>query len=257
MRGRYAYVSDGYALIREGISRLGVALAAAQIAAPRVLALPDRSSQIVAAAAARILGLPLEPFPEGGDEGPGLVVAYDLDRVGSGDALQQLREHHPGQVLFAHASCWTDPFPFAPDVTTYLYQQSVAPWDAGRMNVDPVTREVVQSEADEAPVDELAARVVDASGEDESVSTDEQLAAMVAAARRVTGEAARRVCSASYDSGSGSAQARRSRAAGSRSGARKVPRSTPASVHAADEPRLAGHGLAPLRGRGRPGSRGR
>jgi hypothetical protein len=190
MRGRYAYVSDGYPLIREGLVRLGLVLAAAQIAAPRVLALPDRSSRIVAAAAARILGLPLEPFPEGGDEGPGLVVAYDLDRVGSGDALQQLREHRPGQVLFAHASCWTDPFPYAPDVTTYLYQTSVAPWDAGRMNVDPATHEIVKSEADESPADVLAARIVDAVGEDESVSTREQLAALVTAARGVTGDAA-------------------------------------------------------------------
>jgi hypothetical protein len=190
MRGRYAYVSDGYPLIREGLARLGLVLAAAGIAVPRVFALPDRSSQIVATAAARLLGVPLETFPEGGDARPGLVVAYDLDRAGPGDALQQLREHRPGQVLFAHASCWTDPFPYAPDVTTYLYQQSVAPWDAGRMNVDPATREVRQSDADGSPVEALAARILEAEGEHESVSTVEQLTALVAAARRVTGDAA-------------------------------------------------------------------
>jgi hypothetical protein len=190
MRGRYAYVSDDYSLIREGLDRLRLVLSAAGIAVPRVLALPDRSSRIVAAAAARLLGVPLDGFAEGGDERPGLVVAYDLDKVGSSDALQQIRDHRPGQVLFAHASCWTDPFPFAPDVTTYLYQHSVAPWDAGRMNVDPETRQVVQSVADESPVEALADRILAVQGDHESVSTPDQLTALVRAARGVAGEEA-------------------------------------------------------------------
>jgi hypothetical protein len=48
----------------------------------------------------------------------------------------------------------------------------------------------VQSEADESTEDVLASRIIAASGEHESVSTDEQLAALVAAARALTGEAA-------------------------------------------------------------------
>jgi hypothetical protein len=190
MRGRYAYVSDSDQRIREGIERLGVVLRAAGVAVPRVLALPDRSSRIVALAAAAILGVPGADCATGGDDRPGVVVAYDLDRVQDADVLQRVREHRPGQVLFAHASCWTDPFPFTPDVTTYLYQVNVAPWDEGRMSVDPETGGVRKTEADEAPAAELAARIVAAKGDDESVGSREDLAALVTAARRVGVDAA-------------------------------------------------------------------
>lgn len=189
MRGRYAYVGDRYALLREGIGRLAWALSAAGIAPPRVLALPDRSSTILALAAAQILGVPCEPFTAG-DTREGVVVAYDLDLVGSADALEQLRDHRPGQVLFAHASCWTDPFPYAPDVTTFLYQTNVAPWDAGQMRLDPETGQAVKSEPDGASVEEIAARVVAEGGEHESVSTRDEVMALVKAAKAVTGEAA-------------------------------------------------------------------
>jgi hypothetical protein len=181
MRGRYAYVSDQYARIREGIERLAHVLSVAEIAPPRVLALPDRSSRVVALAAAQILGVPCEPFAAD-DTRPGVVVAYDLDQVEDAEALGQLREHRPGQVLFAHASCWTEPFSYAPDVTTFLYQLNAAPWQGDRWDV--------KSEPDPAPIEELAARIVAATGEHESVSSLEQLAALVRAAQAVTGDAA-------------------------------------------------------------------
>jgi hypothetical protein len=93
-------------------------------------------------------------------------------------------------VLFAHASCWTEPFSYAPDVTTYLYQVNVAPWQGGQMRYDEARKSMVKGDPDEAPVEELAARIVAATGEHESVSTKEQLAALVTAARALTGDAA-------------------------------------------------------------------
>lgn len=189
MRGRYAYVSDRYRLLREGLERLSHVLSVAQLAPPRVIALPDRSSRIVALAAAQILGVPCEPFAAG-DTRPGVVVAYDLDQVQDAEVLAQLHEHRPGQVLFAHASCWTEPFSYAPDVTTYLYQVNVAPWQGGQMRYDEARKSMVKGDPDAAPVEELAARIVAATGEHESVSTKEQLAALVTAARALTGDAA-------------------------------------------------------------------
>jgi hypothetical protein len=186
MHGRYAYVTDSYARLREGLDRLSITLSTAQIPVTRIFSLPDRGSRILARAAAELFDVPCGDFPEGGDEGRGLVIAYDLDCAASGGVLERLREHRPGQVLFAHASCWTDPFPFAPDVTTYLYQANVAPWDGGGLMSDPD----VQGEADESTEDVLAARIIAATGDHQSVSTDEQLAALVAAARRLRGDTA-------------------------------------------------------------------
>jgi tetratricopeptide (TPR) repeat protein len=191
MRGRYAYVADTYARLHEGLDRLALVLSTAGIAPPRVFALPDRSSRVVALAAARILGVPCEPWPAGGDERAGVIVAYDLDRVGVPEVLEQLRDHRPGQVLFAHASCWTDPFPFTPDVTTFLYQASPgAPWEGGHMRYDEARGGMAQSAPDDAPEEALAARIVEAAAADESVSSREQLAALVTAARGVGGDAA-------------------------------------------------------------------
>ena len=124
MRGRYAYVSDSYAAASARASTGWPWCSPPRGSpVPRVLALPDRWSRIVGAAAARAPRRAARAdFPEGGDEGPGLVVAYDLDRVGRGTRSSSSASTALGQVLFAHASCWTDPFPYAPDVTTYLYQ---------------------------------------------------------------------------------------------------------------------------------------
>jgi tetratricopeptide (TPR) repeat protein len=189
MRGRYAYVGDRYELVREGIERLAWVLSAAGIAPARVFAMPDRSSAIVALAAAKILGVPCEPFT-GGESREGVVVAYDLDQVGAAEALEHLRDHRPGQVLFAHASSWTDPFPYAPDVTTFLYQTNVAPWDEGQMRWDPEAQKAVKSEADTAPLEEIAERVVAARADHESVSTRDDLTRLVAAAKGIDEQAA-------------------------------------------------------------------
>lgn len=186
MRGRYAYVTDSYARIREGLDRLALTLSTARVPVTRILALPDRASRIVARAAAELFDVRFQDYPAGGDDGRALVIAYDLDCAASAEVLQHLREHRPGQVLFAHASCWTDPFPYAPDVTTYLYQANVAPWDGGGLMEDPD----VQMERDESTEDVLAAKIISAKGEHESKSSEEQLAAMVAAARRLTGDTA-------------------------------------------------------------------
>ena len=78
MNGRYAFVQDTPELCLEGIERVKAVLAALEIAPPRIFALPERSSSILAQATARILDCPLESWPDGGSEEPGLIVAYDL-----------------------------------------------------------------------------------------------------------------------------------------------------------------------------------
>jgi hypothetical protein len=182
MHGRYAYVCDAFGLLREGIERTRIALAAARREPGRVVAAPDRSSRIVARAAAELLGLPLVPWEEGKD-GPGLVVVHDLDHVGDADVLEHLRHHRPGQRLFAHASCWTDPFPYAPDVTTFLYQTAENPWSGGAMQVDQEKQQVVRAPPDEAPEEEIAARIVSAMITDASHRSADAVIALARAVR--------------------------------------------------------------------------
>ncbi|MCA9606757.1 MAG: hypothetical protein KC619_14225 [Myxococcales bacterium] len=167
MHGRYAFVSDGPGLMREGIERLGRLLEATGRRPARVVTAPDRDSRVLGLATAKHLGLGCESW-KGKAADDTLVVAWNLDTVGDGAFLKALHEHRPGQLLFAHASSWTDPFPYAPDVTTLLFQHATSAYTGGALRVDPATGGVTPAAPDPRTdgvlADEvLAAEITDAS----------------------------------------------------------------------------------------------
>ncbi|HBP22800.1 MAG TPA: hypothetical protein DEA08_34095, partial [Planctomycetes bacterium] len=142
--------------------------------------LPDPHGAVVAEAAAQLLDLPLEAWPEEGSEQPGLVVAYDLAEVGG--ALRPLLEHRPAQVVFAHAADWTRDFPLAADLTTYLYQFNAAPWDPQLVVEEG---EVAQRGPRAVPLEERAREVIHAELEEQALSDLDELRALVRAAREL------------------------------------------------------------------------
>jgi len=160
MRGRYAFVQDTEERCLESIRRTAAVLDALGLRVPQVFALPDRSSAILAHAAAQVLALPLAPWPEQGSPEPGLVVAYDMDGQ-SEPVLRSLLEHRPGQVLWCHAGCWTHDLPVAPDLITFLHQYNRAPWGE-RMSYQQESGEAVTLPADEAPAEQIAGRIAGA-----------------------------------------------------------------------------------------------
>ena len=174
MNGRYAFVADSEALCKEGLELLKVALDSLEIEVPRIYRLPERSSQILATAAARFFSAQLVDWP--GDE-PGLIVAYDLDLLES-DTVQSLYEDRPGRILWSHASNWVEPYPWAPDITTFLYQANTTPWQAGRMQVDSEAEEITRCEEDKRPVEELAGRILASEASLESFGGAENLRAL-------------------------------------------------------------------------------
>jgi hypothetical protein len=181
MHGRYAWLADSAARVATGLDHL-VGLCAG-IRLTCVWATPGRSSEILAAAAAARLELPLAPWPTIGVPAPGLVVAYDLADLGPGEA-RRLAERRPDQVLYAHATPWTVDLPVAADLTTLLYQALVPPWGASAW-IDPATGAV-----DESPPDDRAAEVIAAElAAAPALPADEQVAddgaALAALAARV------------------------------------------------------------------------
>ncbi len=180
MNGRYAFTGDSYERCKEGLLRLKEVIAASGLKPQRIIALPERNSNILAMAAANLLELPYTPWESGIREG--LVIAYDLADLNEENA-RGLYEHHPGQILFAHATSWTDPIPYVADITTYLYQQQQSPWDE-RMELNG--EEIVNLPADEAPPKELAARIANAELEEDALADLDELKKIVAA----TGEQA-------------------------------------------------------------------
>jgi len=173
MNGRYAYVADTEGLCKLGLVRLKAALEVWDESPPWILAPPDRDSQILAAAAEEVLGLPVVEYTP--DVGDGLVVVYDMNRLEKGTPPEIL-VHTAGQLLYAHATCWTDPPPCAPDITTFLYQGLQTPWGE-RMQVGP-DGQVQATPEDTAPIEVIAARIVEAepvNGEVEAHDPQERL----------------------------------------------------------------------------------
>lgn len=188
MTGRYAFLQDSQALCLEGIRRVEAVLAQAGCKPPRVFVLPDRYSAILAHATARVLGLPTEPWPEQGSDAPGLIVAYDLLSL-EVPLLQTLRTHRPGQVLWSHATQWTEEAPFAADLTTFLYQQNTPPWGE-RLRVNPETQKVERTAPTEGSVETLSEEVFSAQLEDSALADLPELTKRVAAMAQVKGDAA-------------------------------------------------------------------
>ena len=158
MTGRYAFLQDSEQTCLEGIQRVQAVLTQTGRTPPRVFILPDRDSAILGHATARVLGLPAEPWPEGGSNAPGLVVTYDLSRL-EPELLAQLQPHRPGQVLWSHALPWTEQPRFAPDLTTLLYQMNTSPWGA-RLRASPGAQKMEEIPPEEGPVESLAERLV-------------------------------------------------------------------------------------------------
>jgi hypothetical protein len=155
MTGRYAFLQDSFVLCLHGLHRLRLILAAAGRRPQTVSLLPDRSSQILGLAVAGLLGVPAEPFSASRPKS--VVVAYDLSEL-DGELANRLRDRAPDQVLYEHATCWTDPPTVSADVSTLLAQTVVAPWGEGlRLGADGSPERVP---ADPRPVEELVAELL-------------------------------------------------------------------------------------------------
>jgi hypothetical protein len=157
MYGRYAYASDNYPLIKDGILRIKKILDSTDIGIDVVVALPDRGSRAIGIATSKILDIPLIDWDEFDENTRVLIIAYDLHSIEDSKIAARLHNHQPRQILWAHATCWTNAFPYAADITTFLYQDMVAPWDRQLSYIDG---NVQMSPADESSEQELAENII-------------------------------------------------------------------------------------------------
>lgn len=160
MRGRYAFVQDSPELMQEGITMMASVLTAAGRVPRKVIAAPDRPSRILALAASKRLGLPVDEWS--GSHYNALVVAWDLANIEDEGVVEALGHHRPGQVLWSHASNWVKPFQYSPDVTTLLCQEITHPWAGGALQLDPETNETNEASPDPRSDEELAEEILNA-----------------------------------------------------------------------------------------------
>jgi len=159
MLGRYAYISDNYPLIKDGILRIGKILEHSDIQVEAIITLPDRGSRALGIAASKILEIPMIAWNEFDETTQGLIIVYDLHDIDDPDIISRLQNHNPNQILWCHATCWTTTFPFAADITTYLYQNKVAPWEEQLAYIED---QVQMSPADKSDESELADKIIEA-----------------------------------------------------------------------------------------------
>lgn len=159
MTGRFAYLGESMSACRTGLQRLADILKSGEISPSAVMALPDRSSEIVGRAAARVLGLPFESFAA--DRAGSLVIAYDLTATDD-DAVEALRRRVDGQIVYEHATCWTEPPAISADICGLLRQSITTPWGERMRYRDGKSERVAADErAVEAIAEELAAAELD------------------------------------------------------------------------------------------------
>ena len=171
MGGRYAFLGDTFGNCLVGLERLRLIIETAGIQPARVFSMPDRSSQIISTAAARLLGLEMDDWPDGGSEEPCLIIANDLTEWPL-ESFESLIQRRAGQLLYSHAMNWTEDFPIAPEVVTLLAQSRMAPWGE-TMRLDPETEELVTDPPDSRPVDQVAEEILNASINEDSLEIED------------------------------------------------------------------------------------
>lgn len=163
MRGRWALFAPQPSVIAQTLQAAAHVLRQLGQPIPRVLAGPDRDSQIVAHALARMLDVPLDPLST--DGAPGLCVIWDPDALPP-PVIAHLQRIHPEHPVFACGVRWTEAPPFAPDLVGWLHQILIPPW-AGGLTRDPHTGHVSEAPVDDRPVERIAAELAG-----QAVSTD-------------------------------------------------------------------------------------
>lgn len=184
MRGRYAWLGDSAKLIAGGLAQLERLFAGPVERPQAVLALADPTSRAMAIAAAQRLELPLSDFAEG-DERPGLIPVYDLDGLQDPALWGRLKTCRPGQRLWVHGGCWTNPFPFAPDFTGLLFQARSGAFAPGMLASEE------ERQKPPPPVEEQAERILAEEVDDEALGLEpEQLTRIAEALATLEGPAA-------------------------------------------------------------------
>jgi hypothetical protein len=182
MHGRYAFISDSYSLIKDGIQKIGKILEGTDIKIDTIVTLPDRGSKAIGIAASKILNIPLKDWSESNEESHELIVVYDFNEIEDTKISLKLHNHGAKQILWAHATCWTDVFPYSADVTTYLYQSKIPPWGA---QIAYSENEVQMSKEDDLSEIELANRIIEAERNDEYFDDVDEVISLIEAMKEV------------------------------------------------------------------------
>ena len=125
VHGRWAVLNDSWSLVREGLERVALVLAAWDVRPARVSPVDGDGHRFLGRATAARLNVPFEPALV--PEAPCLAVRYQHDNV-IPDIAVHWKQHRLGQILWSHALRWTRENAVTPDLVTCLYDRLRPAW---------------------------------------------------------------------------------------------------------------------------------
>lgn len=153
--GRWVALWASSAHVAMLLDKLGQLLTTLERAPQRVIALPDRDSEIIGRAAALLLDLPfdlaVEEMGESLAQPHSLLVAADQRQLRDKALLPVLA----GQTIFALNLHWLHHGGLTPDIAGVLTQALYLPWDSGT-RVDWKTQQIVHTDPDTRPAEVIA-----------------------------------------------------------------------------------------------------
>ena len=153
--GRWVAVWITSAKVAMLLDKLHRLLTALERAPQRIIALPDRDSEIIGRAAALLFDLPFELADEEASEAlaqpHSLLIAADQRQLEIASLLPVLE----GQTVFALNLHWLRHGGMTPDIAGLTSQALYLPWE-GALQVDPETRQVNRTAPDDRPAESIA-----------------------------------------------------------------------------------------------------
>lgn len=149
--GRYVALWGSLAETRRILEQFVKYLTQLQRLPQRVIAIPERESEIIGRALAQLLQVPFSTLEVMEDFSESLIVAMDSR---SFNGIEPLIDIQPNQTVFAFYQSWLERSMIVPDVVGLLAQHYWSPWADGRLKLDE--QQVVHKlPADERPIEVL------------------------------------------------------------------------------------------------------
>ena len=151
--GRYVALWGTYQNICRNLERLIYFLKKSNKLPEKVIALPDRDSEILALYISRRINCYFEYLNENNVvESNTLIISGDSKNFNDTYELIKIADN---QTVFAYHIDWLNDTLFCPDIVALLSQSFYFPWNGGAIRIDPVTKASTITEADNRPSDEI------------------------------------------------------------------------------------------------------
>lgn len=155
--GRWFVFNSQYQHVRDILEKLHILSTRLERNFSRVIALPDRSSVILATAYALAYGLPYAELDQNN------ILTMDSLIISSSSTLLRDKAFETvvtGQVLFSYFQPWKVDTKMTGDVTGIIAMNHTFPWESGGVTFDPKSKSILTRDEDAGTTSEIVNRIL-------------------------------------------------------------------------------------------------